>query len=84
MIPRLGKKYSIEIEIISKPSSEYRTEGYAHLGLPLAPAIMVGGELIAQGCDADENEVEAAICRHLGILEPAAQKKGIIDRFFGG
>ena len=83
MIPRLGEKYKIEIETISKPFSEYRGEEYAKLGLPPAPAIMVGDELIVQGCDLDEGKLEAAICRHLGLPEPAQQKKGIFDRFLG-
>jgi hypothetical protein len=82
MIPRLGEKYKVEIETISKPRHEYRTEEYARLGLPPAPAIMVGDELVVQGCDVDEDKVEAAICRHLGLLEPEQQKKGILDRFF--
>jgi hypothetical protein len=72
----------VEIETISKPFQAYRTEEYAKLGLPLAPAIMVGDELVVQGCDVDENKVEAAICRHLGLPEPEPQKKGILDRLF--
>ena len=72
----------MEIETVSKPYQEYRTEEYAKLGLPLAPAIMVGDELIVQGCDVDEDKLEAAICRHLGLPEPEPQKKGILDRLF--
>jgi hypothetical protein len=83
MIPRLGKKYNIEIETTSKPYQEYRTEEYAKLGLPLAPAIIVGDELVAQSCDVPEEKVEAAICRQLGLPEPAPQKKGIFDKLFG-
>ena len=73
----------MEIETTSKPNQEYRTEEYARLGLPMAPAIMVGDELIVQGCDVDEEKVEAAICWHLGLPEPERQKKGIFDRFLG-
>jgi hypothetical protein len=82
LIPRLGKKYKVEIETISKPNQEYRTEEYARLGLPAAPAIMVGDELVVQGCDVAEERVEAAICRHLGLPQPEPQKKGILDRLF--
>jgi hypothetical protein len=82
LIPRLGKKYKVEIETISKPNQEYRTEEYARLGLPAAPAIMVGDELVVQGCDVAEERVEAAICRHLGLPQPEPQKKGILDRMF--
>jgi hypothetical protein len=80
MIPRLGEKYKVEIETISKPRQEYRTGGYARLGLPPAPAIMVGDELVVQGCDVDEAKVEAVICRHLGLPEPEQQKRGILGR----
>jgi hypothetical protein len=82
MIPRLGKQYNLEIETVSKPNQEFRTEEYAKLGLPPAPAIMVGEELVAQGCDVDEGKLEAAICRHLGLPEPEPRKKGILDRLF--
>jgi hypothetical protein len=78
----LGEKYKLEIETTSRPFQEYRTEEYAKLGLPKAPAIMVGDELIVQGCDIDEDKLEAAICRHLGLPEPEPQKKGILDRLF--
>jgi hypothetical protein len=80
----MGKKYDIEIETTSKPYQEYRTEEYAKLGLPLAPAIIVGDELVAQSCDVAEEKVEAAICRHLSLPEPAPQKKGIFDKLLGG
>lgn len=82
IIPRLGEKYQVEIETISKPNQDYRTEEYAKLGLPLAPAIMVGDELVVQGCDVEEDKLEAAICHHLGLPEPKLQKKGILDRLF--
>jgi len=72
----------VEIKTTSKPFKEYRTEEYAKLGLPMAPAIMVGDELVVQGCDVDEEKLESAICRHLGLPEPEPQKKGIIDRLF--
>ena len=82
MIPGLVEKYPVEIETISKPNQEFRTEEYAKSGLPVAPAIMVGDELVAQGCDMDEDKLEAAICRHLGLPEPEPRKKGILDRLF--
>jgi|GEM_PF-670681 len=64
MTPRLGEKYGIEVEIISKPREAYRSEEYARLGLPVAPAIMIGEEVIVQGKDIDEEELEAAVRRH--------------------
>lgn len=72
----------MEIETISKPFQAYRTKEYAELGLPMAPAIMVGDELIVKGCDIDEEKLESAICRHLGLPEPEPRKKGILDRIF--
>lgn len=72
----------MEIKTTSKPFKEYRTEEYAKLGLPKAPAIMIDEELVVQGCDVDEEKLESAICRHLGLPEPEPQKKGIMDRLF--
>jgi hypothetical protein len=57
----------LEIETTSKPNLAYRTEEYCKLGLPIAPAIMVGDELVVQGSDIDEEKVEAVIRRHLGL-----------------
>ncbi len=81
MMPRLGTKYPIEIETISKPRAEYRTDEYFALDLPAAPAVMVGEEIVTEGADVGENALEAVICRHLGL--PAPQKKGFLDRVLG-
>ena len=80
MIPRLGNKYDIEIDITAKSKEDYMTDAYFELDLPVAPAIMVGDEIIVEGSDVKEDKLEAAICRHLGLPEPAPSKKGIIDR----
>jgi hypothetical protein len=42
MMPRLGDRYQIDIEVTSKPNSEYQTDDYFALDLPVAPAVMVG------------------------------------------
>lgn len=81
-MPRLGEKYDIEIDITSKPKSEYLTDEYFALDLPVAPAIMVSEEIVTEGKDIDDYTVEAAICRHLGLPEPEENKKGIISRVF--
>ncbi|NTV14554.1 MAG: hypothetical protein HGA96_11605 [Desulfobulbaceae bacterium] len=65
MLSRLGSRADVAIEVISKPREEYRLAEYSGLGLPLAPAIMVGEEVIVTGKDIDEATVEAAIRRHL-------------------
>jgi len=72
MIPRLEGKYKsvVEIETISKPRQEFRDMEYMKLGLPMAPAVMVGDEIIVQGCEVAEEKVEAAICRQLNLAEP--------------
>ena len=69
MIPRMGEKYPIEIETFSKPREEYRSGEHARLGWPVAPAIVVGDELLVQGQDIAEEKLEAAIRRHLGIQD---------------
>ena len=72
MIPRLGEKYKglVEIETIAKLRQEFRDIEYMKLGLPIAPAVMVGDEIIVQGCEAAEEKVEAAICRQLHLAVP--------------
>ena len=82
MMPRLGEKYEIEIETISKPNAEYQTDEYFELDLPVAPAVMVGEEIVVEGSDIPEDELEALICRHLGLPPPETQEKGVIGRLF--
>ena len=82
MMPRLGEKYEIEIETISKPNAEYQTDEYFELDLPVAPAVMVGEEIVVEGSDVPEDKLEAVICRHLGLPPPETEKKGIIGRLF--
>jgi hypothetical protein len=83
MMPRLGATYPIEIEVTSKPIADYQTDEYFELDLPVAPAVMVGDEIVVEGSAVSEEKVEAVICRHLGLPEPAPQKKGILKRLLG-
>jgi len=53
-MPRLGNKYEIEIEVTSKPKGDYLTDEYFALDLPVAPAVMVGEEIITEGKDVDD------------------------------
>ena len=48
-MPRLGQKYEIEVEVLSKPIAEYNTDDYFELELPVAPAIMVEDEILVEG-----------------------------------
>ena len=82
MMPRLGAKYPVEIEVTSKSKAEYQTDEYFELDLPVAPAVMVGEEIVVEGENVSEREVEACICRHLGMPEPEPPKNGIANRFF--
>lgn len=81
MMPGLGEKYDIEIETISKPREEYNTDEYPRLDLAVAPAIMVGEEILVKRSDIPEEELESVICRYLGLPRPEPQKKGILGRF---
>ncbi|HMK66631.1 MAG TPA: hypothetical protein VK564_12610 [Thermodesulfobacteriota bacterium] len=83
MMPRLGAKYDIEIEVTSKPIADYNTDEYFELELPVAPAIMVEEEIVVEGSDIAEDKLENSIRTRLGMepLEPA--KKGIWDRLRG-
>lgn len=83
MIPGLGEKYDITVEVISKPREEYASEAYSRLSLPVAPAIMVGEEMVVEKSDVAEEKLEAVICRHLGLPVPELQKEGILARLFG-
>ena len=80
MMPGLGEKYDIDIETIEKPKEEYMTDEYFELDLPVAPAVMVGDEIVVEGTDVSDLELEEVICRHLGLPKPVASKKGIFGR----
>ena len=68
MMPRLGAKYDIAIETIEKPKEEFMTDEYFELDLPVAPAVMVGDEIIVEGSDIRKRKLEQAINRHLERL----------------
>jgi hypothetical protein len=65
MLPRLGKKFDLPVEVVSKPREAYQSLTYADLGLPRAPAIMLGGETLVAGRDIAEQELEEMISRVL-------------------
>jgi hypothetical protein len=44
---------------------------------------MVEDEIVVEGSAVSEEKLEAAICRRLGLPEPAARKKGILGKLFG-
>ena len=79
-MPRLGKKYDIEIETIAKPKAEYMTDEYFEFDLPVAPAVMVGEEIVVEGTDVQKAHLESNICRQLGLPAPKLGQEGIIGR----
>lgn len=83
MMPRLGEKYDVAIEVTSKPRGEYLTDEYFACDLPVAPAIMVGEEIVTEGKDVDDHTVECAICRQLGLPEPVRERKGFLAKVLG-
>ena len=43
--------------------------------------IMVGDEIIVEGSDVSEYDLEVYICRHLGLPEPDKKRNGFLKRF---
>ncbi len=80
MIPVLGSKYDIRIETSSRPKAEYTTDAYFELDLPVAPAVMVGDEIVVEGEDVSREKLESVIRRHLGLAPSEPGKKGVIGR----
>ncbi|MBI5584231.1 MAG: hypothetical protein HY892_10430 [Deltaproteobacteria bacterium] len=83
MMPRLGQKYDLEVEVTSKPPAEYNTDEYFELELPVAPAIMVEDEILVEGSDVSEEKLENAIRAKLGLEPIVAEKKGVLGKLFG-
>lgn len=77
----MGDKYPVEIDVTSKPKAEYETDEYFELDLPVAPAVMVGDDIVVEGSDIADHDLEVCICKKLGLPEP--QKKGLMDRLLG-
>jgi len=65
MMPRLGNEYEIEVEVTSKPKGDYLTDEYFALDLPVAPAVMVAEEIVVEGSDVSEEELESVIRKYL-------------------
>lgn len=82
MMPRLGEKYSIEIQVVSHPKAHYNTDEYFELDLPVAPAVMVGDEIVVEGSDLPLYDLESSICRHLDLPLPQKEEKGLFGKLF--
>jgi len=83
MMPRLGQKYELEVEVLSKPIAEFNTDEYFELELPVAPAIMVDDDIVVEGSDVSEEKLENAIRAKLGLEAIVIEKKGVLGRLFG-
>ena len=84
VLPRLGGTYELNVEKRSQPKAEYHTDAYYALDLPAAPAIMVEDEIVVEGKDIGDEELEAAIRRHLGLPDlPPSEKRGLLNRMLG-
>jgi hypothetical protein len=66
-MPRLGQKYEIAVEEISRSREAYQSEEYNASGWPPAPAVMVEDELAGQGSGVSEASLETVIRRRLGL-----------------
>jgi hypothetical protein len=75
----LGEQYEIKIETISKPNAEYITDEYFELELPVAPAVMVGDEIVVEGSDIGQFEVETEICKQLALPPPKRENNGFFN-----
>ena len=84
MMPRLGAKYPVEIEVTSKPKAEYHTDEYFELGLPVAPAVMVADEIVVEGSNVEQYDIEVAICKQLNLPLPESENKGFFKNLFKG
>ena len=81
MIIVLRSKYENEIEVTSKPIAAYQSDEYFELDLPVAPAAMVGDEIVVEGADIREERARGGHqAPPWGSAEPVAAKKGLLDR----
>lgn len=78
----MGTKYKVEIKVTSKPKAEYETDEYFAYDLPVAPAVMVGEEILVEGTDVDPYVLETAICKQLDLPIPDRKKKGLLKKLF--
>ena len=83
MMPSLSTKYPIDVEVISKPKAEYIIDAYFEMDLPVAPDVMVADEIVVEGQNVSQHQVEVSICRHLNLPAPDLPQKGVLSRLLG-
>lgn len=42
---------------------------------------MIGDDVVVEGSDVSQENLELVICHHLGLPKPESPKKGIFSRF---
>jgi len=57
-MPGLDKTYGIEIKIMSGPIAEYNTEKHFEQDLAVAPEVMAGEQIAAEGKDVSDEKTE--------------------------
>jgi len=67
MLPRLGDLNEVDVESVSKTRAEYQDEEYRRSGLPLAPAVMLDDEVVAQGGPIDEMRLRDLIAKRQSV-----------------
>ena len=65
MAPGLSSKYSVGIETETHTRDHYKTDEWFDTDLPRAPAIMLGDDMIVEGGDIPEDELEREILSRL-------------------
>jgi hypothetical protein len=73
----------VKSEILRSIRKVKVTDEYFELDLPAAPAVMVGDEIVVEGSDVAQYEIEAAICRQLNLPLPEKKEKGFLKKIFG-
>ena len=68
MVPGLSTKYSVEIETETHTRDHYKTDEWFDTDLPRAPAIMLNDDVIVEGGDISEDELERVILSRLWKL----------------
>ena len=65
------------------PSPSTRRTSISNWTCRRRPAVMVAEEIVVEGADVAEAQLEAVICRHLGLPLPEPEKIGFLKRLFG-
>jgi hypothetical protein len=82
--PRAGTKIPDHHRGDLKTQIRLPDDAYFELDLPVAPAVMVGDQVVVEGADTPQLEIEAAICKQLGLPPPEPAKKGVLRKLFPG